>query len=146
MKKIHKNIPQSSLETKSEFRNRIEVLRSRVDLLAGRDKILMTMYLENGNSFRQMAWLTGVNEASIARRIHKITKRLIDGEYITCLRSRDKFSREELDIAKDYFLLGLSIKKIAIKRDLTYYTVRQTVKKIQRLVTTSKPGINKEIG
>ena len=146
MKKIHKNIPQSSLETKSEFRNRIEVLRSRVDLLAGRDKILMTMYLENGNSFRQMAWLTGVNEASIARRIHKITKRLIDGEYITCLRSRDKFSREELDIAKDYFLLGLSIKKIAIKRDLTYYTGRQTVKKIQRLVTTSKPGINKEIG
>ena len=146
MKKIHKNTPQSSLETKSEFRNRIEVLRSRVDLLAGRDKILMTMYLENGNSFRQMAWLTGVNEASIARRIHKITERLIDGEYITCLRSRDKFSREELDIAKDYFLLGLSIKKIAIKRDLTYYTVRQTVKKIQRLVTTSKPGINKEIG
>jgi len=138
MKKIHKNIPQSSLKTKSEIRDRIEVLRSRVDLLAGRDKVLMTMYLENGNSFRQMAWLTGVNEASIARRIHKITKRLIDGEYITCLRNRERFSEEELDIAKDYFLSGLSIKKIAIKRDLTYYTVRKTLKKIQRLILTSE--------
>ena len=140
MKKIHKNIPQSSLKTKSEFRDRIDVLRSRIGLLAGRDKVLMTMYLENGNSFRQMGRLTGVNEASIARRIHKITRRLIDGEYITCLRNRDKFGKEELDIAKDYFLLGLSIKKIAIKRDLTYYTVRKTLKKIQRLITTSEPA------
>jgi predicted DNA-binding protein YlxM (UPF0122 family) len=140
MKKIHKNIPQSSLKARSELRDRIEVLRSRIGLLAGRDKVLMTMYLENGNSFRQMAWLTGVNEASIARRIHKITRRLIDGKYITCLRNRDKFGKEELDIAKDYFLSGLSIKKIAIKRDLTYYAVRRTLKKIQRLITALEPA------
>ena len=134
MKKIHKNIPQSSVTTKSEYRDRIDLLRSRVSLLTGKDKILMTMYIENGNSFRQMARLVGVNEASIARRIHKVTKRLMNGEYITCLRNRDKFSKGELDIAKDYFLEGLSMKKIAKKRDSTYYCVRKTLKKIQGLI------------
>ena len=96
----------------------------------------MPMYLENGNSFRQMARLAGVNEARIARRIHRVTKRLIDGEYITCLRNRGKFSEAEMDVARDYFLLGLSIRKIAAKRRSTYYRNRETMKKVQRLVTT----------
>ena len=120
---------------KNEYRDRIDLLRSRVNLLTGKDKLLMTMYLENSNSFRQMARLAGVNESRIARRIHRVTKRLIDGEYITCLRNRDKFSKRELAVAKDYFLLGLSMKKIAGKRRWSYYHVRETLKKIQRLVT-----------
>jgi predicted DNA-binding protein YlxM (UPF0122 family) len=138
LKKIHPNIPESTSRAKNAYRDRIDLLRSRVSLLAGKDKVLMTMYLENGNSFRQMARLTGVNEARIARRIHKVTKRLLDGEYITCLRNRDKFAGTELDIAKDYFLLGLSMKKIAKKQNSTYYRVRETLKKIQQLVTTTK--------
>ncbi len=120
---------------KNEYRDRIDLLRSRVNLLTGKDRLLMTMYLENTNSFRQMARLAGVNETSIARKIHKVTKRLIDGEYITCLRNRDKFSKRELAVAKDYFLLGLSMKKIAGKQRWSYYHVRETLKKIQRLVT-----------
>ncbi len=112
----------------------------RADLLEGTNKLLMTMYLENGNTFRQMAQLMGVSESTVKRQIHKLTERLIDGEYITCLRNREKFSKEELDIAKDYFLLGLSIKKIAIKRDLTYYAVRRTLKKIQRFITALEPA------
>jgi hypothetical protein len=63
-----------------------------------------------------------------------VTKRLMNGEYITCLRNRDKFDKNELDIAKDYFLEGLSMKKIAKKRDSTYYHVRKTLKKIQGLI------------
>ena len=125
---------------RNEYRDRLDLLRSRVNLLTGKDKLLMTMYLENSNSFRQMARLAGVNETRIARRIHKVTKRLIDGEYITCLRNRKKFSKTEMAIAKDYFLLGLSMKKIAGKRRRSYYRVRETLKKIQRLVTTVNSG------
>lgn len=133
MKRIHVNIAQSCLTAKKEYRDRIDLLQSRINLLSGKDKLLMTMYLKNGNSFRQMAQLAGVNETSIARRIHRITKRLIDGEYITCLRSRDKFTKAEMGIAKDYFLRGLSVKKIATKRHSSYYRIRKTVKKIQWL-------------
>ena len=134
MKRIHKNISQRALKAKNDYRDRIDLLRSRAALLTGRDRLLMTMYLEKGNSFRQMARLAGVNETCIARRIHKVAKRLIDGEYITCLRNRDRFTADELAIAKDYFLLGLSMKKIAAKRHLTYYHTRETMKKIQLLV------------
>ena len=129
-------MPQSNQTAKSKYRDRIDLLRSRVNLLCGKDKLLMTMYLENGNSFRQMARLAGVNEACIARRIYKITKRLIDGEYITCLRNRNIFAKAEMAIAKDYFLLGLSIRKIAKKRHRSYYSVRETLKKIQEFVAT----------
>ena len=138
MRKIHTNISQEALQNKSRYRDRIELLRSRVSLLTGKDKVLMTMYLDNGNSFRQMARLAGVNEANIARRIHKLTKRLMDGEYIICLRNRDKFTSDEMAIARDYFLSGLSIRKIAAKSHRTYYHVRGTLRKIQQLVATTK--------
>ena len=135
MQTIHSNIPQSALTAKNIYRNRIDLLRSRVELLSGKDRLVMTMYLENGNTFRQMALLAGVNEANIARRIYKITKRLIDGEYITCLRNRHKFTNTEMAIAKDYFLLGLSQRKIASKRNYSVHHTRKILKKIQQLVT-----------
>jgi len=138
MQTVHENIAQEALEARKTVRDRIELLRSRVSLLTGRDRLLMTMYLENGNTFRQMARLAGVNEANIARRIHKVTKRLIDGEYITCLRNRDKFTEAELAMAKDYFLLGLSQKKIALKRDCSTYQVRKILKRIQHLVKVTE--------
>lgn len=140
MKIIHAKIPQDSSQTRNKYRDRIELLRSRVNLLAGKDKLLMTMYLENSNSFRQMARLAGVNEANIARRIHRIVKRLVGGEYLACLRNHTKFSKAELAAAKDYFLLGLSMKKIARKRQVSYYSVRKTLNKIQRLIDAADRG------
>jgi predicted DNA-binding protein YlxM (UPF0122 family) len=138
MKEIHPNISQKAQEAKSRYRDRVDLLRSRLDMLSGRDKVLMTMYLENGNSFRQMARLSGINETSIARRIHKLTEQLIDSEYITCLRNRNKFTGRQMAIARDYFLRGLSIKRIAAKRHSTYYRVQQTLKRIQDILKNSK--------
>ena len=136
MKRIHANISQEMLSDENEYRKRIDLLRSRANLLSGRDKLLMTMYLEKGNSFRQMARLAGVNETIIARRIRKVTNRLMESEYIVCLRNRDKFTKTEMAIAKDHFLIGLSMKKIAIRRHLTFYRVRETLRKIRQTITT----------
>ena len=134
MKQIHAKMSENSLRARINYRDRIDLLRSRVSLLTGKDKLLMTMCLEHGNSFRQLAQLTGVTNGCISRRVQKITRRLMDGEYIACLRNRDKFTKAELDIAKDYFLIGLSIKKITEKRCYTYYAIRKAIKKIQALV------------
>ena len=137
MKKIHTNISQKMLEAKNQYRDEIDLLRGRLNLLNGKDKVLMTMYLENGNSFRQIARLTGISDTSIARRINRLTKRLLDSQYIVCLRNRDKFTREQMTIAKDYFLTGLSIRKIAMKRRRSFYHVRETMKKIQSILKDS---------
>ena len=137
MKKIHTNISQKTLEAKNQYRDEIDLLRGRLNLLNGKDKVLLTMYLENGNSFRQIARLTGISDTSIARRINRLTKRLLDSQYIICLRNRDKFTREQMTIAKDYFLTGLSIRKIAMKRHRSFYHVRETMKKIQSILKDS---------
>ena len=137
MYRVSARTPQRVSAHRRSRRDRMDLLRERVSLLTGKDKLLMTMYLENGNSVRQMAQLAGVTEASIARRIRKLTKRLLDGEYITCLRNRDRFTETEMSVAREYFLLGLSIRKIAAKRRWTYYRASRAIRKIHKILKNS---------
>lgn len=115
----------------SGYQDQIDLLRNRVKLLTGKDKLLVTMYLDNGNSFRQMAQLVGVNEGTIARKIRKLVKRLIDNEYALCLQNRARFNAGQLSIAKDHFLTGLSIRKIALRRKVSYYRIRQSIREMR---------------
>ena len=134
MKRIHENIAEQTINVKGLHRGRIELLRSRLNLLSGTDKLLMTMYIQHGNSIRQIARIRGATETSIARRIRAISKRLADGPYIDCLRNREKLTCLQLAIAKDYYLMGLSIRRIAAKRRWSYYRVRDTLIEIRSIV------------
>jgi hypothetical protein len=138
MKGVHAMVSQDTRRAQIACRDKIDVLRSRVKLLTGKDRLLLTMYLDKGNSFREMARLAGVNETIIARRVRKMMRRLTEGPYIACLRNNDKFTETEMTIAKDRFLMGLSMKKIARRRHLTYYCVRETLKHIERIIATVK--------
>jgi len=140
MKQFHENISEEFLSVKGKYRDRADLLRSRLDMLSGEDKLLMTMYWENGNSLRQIGRLAGISRISLARRINKLTERLMEGQYITCLRNRNRFTKREMAIAKDYFMLGMSMKKIADKRNWSYYQVRQTLEKIQQLLAMVSSG------
>jgi hypothetical protein len=131
MREVYADISQQSFKNEDRYQDAIDLLRSRVNLLAGKDKVLMTMYLENGASFRRLAQLTGVCEATIARRIRRLTARLTDGRYITCLRNRDRFNEMELAVAREHFLIGLSMRKIAASRGCTFYSVRKILKRIK---------------
>jgi DNA-directed RNA polymerase specialized sigma subunit len=93
----------------------------------------MEMYLKNGSTFGQMARLAGVNETTISRRVHRLVRRLLDGEYIRCLRKGGRLDSLEQAIARDYFLESLSQKNIALRRGVTAYQVRKTLKKIKSL-------------
>jgi transposase-like protein len=134
MRLVHGNLAGSAVRGRSERRGRVEVLVSRLELLGGMDRVIMTMYLVNGNSFRQIARLMGVNESNVARRIRRLIRRISDGGYMTCLRNRGRFSREEMDIAREYLVLGWSMNRIARERGMTYYRVRKMVKRIQAVV------------
>jgi len=134
MKRIHENIAEQTINIKCRHRDVIELLAGRLNLLVGTDKLLMTMYIEHGNSIRQIARIRGTTEASIARRIRAISKRLADGPYIDCLRNRDRLTGLQLAIAKDYYLMGLSMRRIAAKRRWSYYRVRDTIIEIRSIV------------
>jgi DNA-directed RNA polymerase specialized sigma subunit len=117
--------------TQEQPEQRIELLRNRVGLLKGRDRYLMEMYLENANTFRQMARVSGVNEANVARRIHKLVRRLLDGQYITCLRASTNLTDAEKEMARAYLVEGTPMRKIARRNGVSYYAVRTLIKKIQ---------------
>jgi len=140
MKNANEILSVAELKVKGECRDRVDLLRQRLDMLRGKDKLLMTMYWENGNSLQQISKLAGVNRTTIARRINKLTARLMEGQYIDCLRCRNRFTKSELAIAKDYFLLGISQKKIADRRHCSFYHVRQTLEKIQRILAAAGSG------
>jgi hypothetical protein len=89
------------------------------------------MYFELGSSCGQLAALMGVDEYKIARRILRIKKRLMECRYIMCLRNRTSFTAFEMAIAKDYFVRGLSIKNIAKKRQLSFYSTRKILLEIE---------------
>lgn len=134
MKTIHSNVTQKNLDDMNDNRAWIDVIRSRLDLLEGKDRLLMTMYLENGYSIFKISTVTDLCQASIARRIKRLTNILLEGRYITCLRNRDRFNRYQMEIAKDYFLKGLSIRQITIKRRRSYYHIRKTILKIKSIL------------
>ncbi len=134
MKRTHENISEQVRAVGSDHRDQMEILRSRLSLLSGADKVLMTMYVQNGNSFRQIARVRGVSETSVARRVHKIAKRLTDGQYISCLRNSAKLTPDQVAIAKDFFLTGLAMTRIAAKRCSSVHRVRRALMKIRDLV------------
>jgi predicted DNA-binding protein YlxM (UPF0122 family) len=145
MEKIRKNITVNLRATKEKYRDKVDLLLSRIGLLSGEDRLLMTMYWEKGNSLGQISVLAGVSRSNIGRRIHKITERLMEGKYIACLRYRDRFNILELAIAKEYFLMGLSIKTIAGKRGWSYYRVRGILQRIQLVLELVSEDPNGEL-
>jgi predicted DNA-binding protein YlxM (UPF0122 family) len=127
-KHIKQDIPQELLEGGSQAKEEIEALRRRVRLLSGKDKVMMTMYIDYGANYRQLARLMGISETSAARRIKRLTRRLADERYVACVQNRNKLTRLQLRIAREYLAHGLPMTKIASKYNLSYYVVRKNIR------------------
>jgi hypothetical protein len=143
VEQIHSKIPIETLEARKELRERGDLVRRRLGLLAGKDKLVMKMYWEKELTCGEIGELADVDESTIARRIDKLTKRLLDGEYIECLRNHEKFSQSELDMAREHFVAGLTWRKIAKKQHCSLYSIRKTMKKIRSVIgprKTRRPG------
>jgi len=124
----------SALSSTGVFADRIDMLRSRADILSGKDKELVLMYLDRGVTFQQIATIMGVHRSKIARRINKLFKILLDDEYVICVRNRHLLSRDEQKVARDHFIEGLSRPKIVKKRDFTRYHVKKCLRRIHWII------------
>ncbi len=138
MNRTHGNVSQQTLLSRSLKRDQVELLRGRLNLLDGREKVMMVMHVENGNSFRQIARLLGLSESTVARKIHRLGRRLVDSEYIGCLRNRDKLTKGQMAVARDYFLKGLSKREIAQKNRWSRYRVGRVVDDIRGIVARAE--------
>ena len=125
------------------YANLTELLADRAEILSGKDRDLMLMYLEKGCSMGPLARIAGVSESTMARRIHKLIAQLLNGGYIVCLRNCGRFTKGELAIAKDYFLHSRTIASIVARRKVTKYLVRKTMQKV-RDITLEQSRTNKK--
>jgi hypothetical protein len=57
---------------------------------------------------------------------------------MVCLRNRDKFTKLEREIARDHFLRCVPMKRVALRKNMSYYQVRETVRKIRLLAQMVK--------
>jgi len=108
----------------------IDFLLLRMEMLEPADRVELEMHFCNNATFGQIAQLAGVSVNTVSRHIQKIAKRLLGNEYITIIRNRRKFSRQELDVAYDHFLLGMGYRTIAVKRRLGTAVVRRIIKRL----------------
>ena len=150
MNLTHENIDPRDLADKNSVRGALEILQGRLELLEGKDKVIMSMYLEHGSRFRQIAILTGVHEATIARRIKKLSRAILNGPYIIYRKSRHGCTENELSIIKDHFISGLAIKELVVKYLVTEYRVRQLIAKVKGVCPgarkVSKAGVQQHVG
>ena len=133
MKRVSIDCASGDTSSATQMRDRVELLRSRLNLLTGTDRVLMEMHLDNGVSFRRLGQLTGLCETTISRRIRRLAQRLLDPTYMVCLRNRQRFSPLEIAIAGDFFVRGMAMTRIAHKRKMSYYRVREVIHKIRTL-------------
>ena len=125
------------------YRGAAEVLESRLEFLDGKEKIMMTMRVRQGATFGQIAALMGMHEASVARLVRKIRSRLLKGAFITCLKKRESLTDEQLAIARDYYVLRLSIPTIANKHNCTLYHVRMVLSQLADFIVAANIGDGK---
>ncbi|MBN1796719.1 MAG: helix-turn-helix domain-containing protein [Sedimentisphaerales bacterium] len=114
------------------LRDNINIIRSRAELLDEPDRTLIKMYLDKQNSFRQIALLTGVNEATISRKIKRIMSRLSNNDLWPKLKYSSRLKSPEMKYIKEHFIKGRSIRAIAKKYKISYHTVRRIINRINR--------------
>jgi hypothetical protein len=119
-----------------QWRERLDLLDLRANLLDRDDRALLQMHLEAGRGFHEIARLTGLSPATVCRRIHRMVRRLSDPTYTVCLRNQRHFSRVELDVIRDHFVRGLSLACIRRRHALGHRRVRCIIAKAHQMART----------
>jgi alkylated DNA nucleotide flippase Atl1 len=115
-----------------------DTLESRLEFLEGKEKTLMTMRMRQGATFGQIAALTGMHEATVARQVQKLRGRLLKGAFVVCLRNSECLSKQHLAIARDRYLTRLPIPLIAKKQKCTLYRVRTVLAELDDFVAAAR--------
>lgn len=131
-------VSQNDLERRLDRRRYFEKLRMRSEMLIGKERVMMKMYLDGSCNFSELGQLLGVNESSVSRKINAIIKRLLRVDDIALIRNSGEFSFIDEAIGRDYFICGLTQNQISEKRMCSVYKVKKTLNQIQRFIDKQK--------
>jgi len=117
--------------TKRQLLDLFEAYPGRIDLLSDQDKMLISLFMAS-EKFTSIASAAGVHEATIARRLKKIAKRLKSDSFVMAMKHR--LAPEKMEILRKFFLEGMSMLKIATQKNLPYSRIRRIIKAYKRLI------------
>jgi len=117
-----------------------ELVVSRLGLVCGTDRDIMSLYYESGATKRQIAAVAGVHEATIGRKINKLTSALLEGVYVKCLSNRNFFTQEQLEVARLHFVGGLRSEAIGRRVGLGRAEVRGIIQYVRMVAAVAKAG------
>ena len=100
-------------------------------MLEVKERTLLELYLEHNASYYRLAELTGLSDRYIARKLQRLLKRLESEEYISIVRHQRLFGPKTLEVAYDRYLLGMSVRSISKKRNLSRYRVSKKIRWLQ---------------
>lgn len=116
-----------------QWRETVDLLDLRAHLLDHQDRALLRMHVEAGLSFHEIARWTGLSPSTVCRRIHRMIHRLSDPTYPICLGSPRHFTRQELDMIRDHFVRGLSLRRLCRRRHLGHRRLQRIIAKARRM-------------
>lgn len=112
--------------SKNELLDTFEKLAARVELLDEEQRLLIRLF-QAGQSYRAIAIMAGANEATIARRLRKIVRRISDDRFIAALSSENT-QELQMKILKEKFINGKTVRQIAKNTGLSKYEIRKIIK------------------
>jgi hypothetical protein len=124
-------------ETAERWRETVDLLDLRANLLDSQDRALLRMHLEAGRNFHEIARWTGLSPSTVCRRIHRMIHRLADPTYPLCLRNQQYFNRLELDVIRDHFVRGLSLACLRRRRHLGHRRIRRIIARARQMTGAS---------
>ncbi len=125
----------------ADLRPDTQTLLQRAQQLSEPDRTVVTMYLQNAASFRQIAKLTDLSESAVARRIRKILAVLSDEKLNALLTSGKLLSRRQKKVIRDHFFGGLTLGDIARKHKMSYYNARRIVRVVRKIIQQTEYNI-----
>lgn len=122
----------------AEARWQIESILEKAALLRARDYSILRMHLEKGVTFRDIAYVVGLDEKTVARRIRRLVWRL---RMWRCVRLADAgLDASDMAMARSYVVRGLSLRHAAAAHGTNKHAVRKALTRVEaatgcRLVT-----------
>jgi uncharacterized protein YerC len=113
---------------KNELLDTFEKLAARVELLDEEQRLLIRLF-QAGQSYKAIAVMAGTNEATIARKLRKIVRRISDDRFIAVLLERNT-QIKRTKILKEKFINGKTIRQIAKNTGLSPYKIRKIINSI----------------
>jgi uncharacterized protein YerC len=113
---------------KNELLDTFEKLAARVELLDEEQRLLIRLF-QAGQSYKAIAVMAGTNEATIARKLRKIVRRISDDRFIAVLLERNT-QIKRTKILKEKFINGKTIRQIAKNTGLSPYKIRKIINSV----------------